>query len=379
MSHPAHGDAFRSDTKCCTYFPQLPGYLVGAILADFGPGMAEGKRRIRARIDSRVGVTPQWVTRPRKLGLVMQHGDGFGRATSLRCPYFDTSNLEDSCTIWRHREAVCLTYHCKFEGGQRGFDFWSALKYYLGFVQQRLASASVHAVAGALSEPVVRRDELTLEDVEDMPPLALDYARWWGAWEGREAELYVRCHDWVLALTPAAFLVLVDATSEGRYLLGALRAAHEKMEHKLLPEHLVRSARLSPVNAGNDVIVAPYHRYDPVAIDRDLFDAAGAFRGELTVAENLARHVRDGLSSAHVELLFAAGVLVAPDAAQPNRAHRSEDVSGRRIALLTILEARNLNPDDELLERIETAGAAMLDDWIRRAAMANAIEDVFAS
>src|SRR4051812_31514765 len=42
--------SFRPDTKCCTYEPTLPNFLVGAILADTSPEMAEGRRRIRAHI-----------------------------------------------------------------------------------------------------------------------------------------------------------------------------------------------------------------------------------------------------------------------------------------------------------------------------------------
>ena len=46
---------FRPDAKCCTFTPRLPNYLVGAILSDPNPAMAEGRRRVRARIAQRVG------------------------------------------------------------------------------------------------------------------------------------------------------------------------------------------------------------------------------------------------------------------------------------------------------------------------------------
>src|SRR5689334_16917323 len=49
---------FEPDVKCCTYQPALPNFLVGAILADDTGELEEGKRRVRERIATRVGVTP---------------------------------------------------------------------------------------------------------------------------------------------------------------------------------------------------------------------------------------------------------------------------------------------------------------------------------
>lgn len=61
---------FRPDTKCCTYHPRLPNYLVGAILSDQSPEMAEGRRRLEERIRSRIGITPHWLRPPAKYNLL---------------------------------------------------------------------------------------------------------------------------------------------------------------------------------------------------------------------------------------------------------------------------------------------------------------------
>jgi hypothetical protein len=79
---PVPMEYFRPDTKCCTFFPRLPNYLVGAILSD--PETTEGRKRIRARIATRIGVTPRFVTRPRKTELVMsQYGGAWIRRAAL--------------------------------------------------------------------------------------------------------------------------------------------------------------------------------------------------------------------------------------------------------------------------------------------------------
>jgi hypothetical protein len=314
---PVPMEYFLSDAKCCTYFPQLPNYLVGAILADDSPDMALGKERIRERIKSRIGVTPHWLTRPHKMTLIMQsYSNAFGRAKSLLCPYYDTSNPSNSCTIWRHREAVCMTYYCKYAGGQRGFDFWSALKAYLGYAQRQLARHAQVAVAEGVLEPVLQKNQLSVEDIEDLPPKASDYMRWWGPWAVREEEFYVKCHDWLRSSRREVFQRSVDQTNEGQLLVQALLAAHTKLQDKILPKSLVRNARMKEDHVGDKVVVTTYHRYDSFALDKDLYDVIGLFRANETLEANLARLAKDGaeLAPELIEYLFAAGVLVEPAA-----------------------------------------------------------------
>ena len=46
---------FHRDTKCCTYLPDLPNFLVGRILEDPDPALAPGRASVERRIDARVG------------------------------------------------------------------------------------------------------------------------------------------------------------------------------------------------------------------------------------------------------------------------------------------------------------------------------------
>src|SRR4051812_28924758 len=53
------GDVFYStQTKCCTYLPELKNFLVGRILGDADPAAARGRATVVARIGAGVGVTP---------------------------------------------------------------------------------------------------------------------------------------------------------------------------------------------------------------------------------------------------------------------------------------------------------------------------------
>lgn len=376
---PVKMEFFLPDAKCCTYFPQLPNYLVGAILADSSPAMEEGKRRIREQIKSRFGATPHYLARPRKMTLILQgYADGFGRAKSLLCPYFDKSNLAGSCTIWRHREAICMTYYCKYVGGQRGFDFWVAFKNYLGHVQRLLARFAAEAVDSSVIEPVFKNNALTLEDIEDLPPKDSDYAHWWKSWVGREEEFYLKCHEWTTKITPEQFAANIDQRKDGKQALDDVVMKYERHENKILPNRLVRNARMREDHAGDKVVVTTYHRYDSFALDKDLYEVVGLFNADETLEQNLERLKKDGIELAPelIEFLFAAGVLVEPASKSAEGKTDPAALEGRRSALGAVIKARGIEIDEASLAKLAAADTAGLDAMIVRAANAKTIAEV---
>lgn len=379
---PVAMEYFRPDTKCCTYFPQLPNYLVGAILADPSPDAEEGKRRIREQIRRRMGTTPHYLGRPRKLSLILQnYSAGFGRAESLRCPYFDLENPEKSCTIWQHRETICMTYYCKYVGGQRGYDFWVAFKNYLGFVQRKLVKVAASAVDDTVVEPKFSGTELTLEDIEDLPPKDRDYAHWWGKWASREEDFYLKCHAWLEGITSEAFALNIDEDENGKRYLDDLIAKYEKHESKLLPANLVRNGRMREAHVGDKVVVTTYHRYDSFALDKDLYEVCGLFKADETLEQNLARLKSEGIELAPdlIEYLFAAGVLIEPSATNVADAKTGSAAAleGRRMALGAVCKARGIVVDDASFRKIAAADNDGLDALIARAATASTVGDLF--
>ena len=99
--------------------------MVGALLSDLTPELAEGKRRVRARIAEQHGVTPHGVDgAPAYWQRYLATKDAFGRTQDLLCPYYS----EGMCTVWHYREAVCATYYCKHDQGDDGHRFWMAVR-----------------------------------------------------------------------------------------------------------------------------------------------------------------------------------------------------------------------------------------------------------
>src|SRR5512134_3109981 len=49
---------FNPQSKCCTYLPRLPNFLVGMILKDQDPAMTSGRASVETRLQAGLGVTP---------------------------------------------------------------------------------------------------------------------------------------------------------------------------------------------------------------------------------------------------------------------------------------------------------------------------------
>jgi Fe-S-cluster containining protein len=304
---------FRPDAKCCTFHPRLPNYLVGAILADDGPEMEEGRRRIRAKIAGRTGITPRWIEPPRKLEVLLRASrtHAFGRSLVLLCPYFEREGA--LCTIWRHREIACTTFFCKHVDGADGEFFWRSVRALGGYVERALSLAAAQALMPGWTEPP---DEgLTIEDLEDRPPREQDHAALWGAWAGREEELYVRSFEWVRGLDRARFEALVEGDAVYRERLDRAEKAHREIVAPTMPERLVANPAMKVLPAEGGVIVTAYSRYEPLHLTAALHEVVRAFGPGETVAEVRARLQREEGIEIPDELLvslYRFQVLVPP-------------------------------------------------------------------
>jgi hypothetical protein len=281
---------FRADTKCCTYHPRLPNYLVGAILSEGG---AEGRRRVEERISSGVGVTPAWLHPPATWSLLYDHARGaFGRARGLRCPYYD----DGACSIWAHRDAVCATWYCKYVAGEDGRRLWTVAKELVSLVEiqlSRRALLEVHpeALDGAAARPAATA--LSPDDIDGAP--RPDHARTWGRWAGRERELYLRCHEVVRGISAAELDALLGL--DGTILRRALARAADATCSSALPETL----RLDPGATvqwlpDGSVALAGYSGHEAVALPGAAYPLLVRFNGEEPVA-TVRRRLRDELQA----------------------------------------------------------------------------------
>lgn len=297
---------FNPDTKCCTYYPKLPNYLVGALLSDERSELAEGRRRVSERIDRRVSVTPQWVKPPARYNLLYRNSrQFFGRALSMRCPYYEEQ--QGGCTIWPYRESVCSTFYCKYVAGADGVKFWMTLKRYLTLAEIQL---SRYAVLQLLPEYILAgRDKPDLgetpsvEDLDDKPMPAKEYAALWRQWEGREAGFYKACYELVTALTPAQTEALLGLDG-----LIELKVLDKSRESVVAPE-LPRVLKLNPEAtvkwlADGSVALGAYSENDGLALPGVAYSLLVEFTGREPVTAVRERLRQEKQADLHEDILL---------------------------------------------------------------------------
>lgn len=274
---------FLPETKCCTFHPTLPNYLVGATLSDERSEMDEGRRRLLGQIASRVAITPRWVAPPRKFDLLLKASwtNTMGRSLMMRCPLF--SSEHGGCTIWPHWEGVCATFFCKYMGAADGEAFWRSMRMYLTYLQRKLAAAAASHLLPGHEEPAPF-GRLTLEDLEDRPPALESYRAMWKEHEGREVEFYRACHAWVSSLDRAGYERIVSG-AEHDERLEAVTSALQILLNPRLPEVLVKNPRLDERPRDDGVLVTGYSHYEPLLLTKDLHDVIAYFDGARSVAE----------------------------------------------------------------------------------------------
>jgi hypothetical protein len=286
---------FRPDTKCCTYSPRLPNYLVGALLCDERPELAEGRRRMEEKIASRIGVTPQWVKPPAKFHFLYKNGHQFfGRAASLRCPYFAVDS--GGCTIWPYREAVCSTFFCKYVAGADGRKFWMSLKTYLTLAEIQLSRWTAlqllpDYVLSGKDRAETQAAPLGVEDLDETAPPARTYAELWKEHAGREADYYRACHRLVRELPEDGLekLLGLDGTIELKTL--------EKLRDTAVSPRLPRTLKLNPDATvqwlrDGSVALGAYSDYDAIALPGEAYGLLVEFTGREPV-ETVRQHLRD--------------------------------------------------------------------------------------
>lgn len=276
---------FHPQTKCCTYLPRLPNFLVGRILVDETPETAAGRASVDQRIQRRVAVTPLGLAADAHFTLVYRAGRDatFGKSVPLRCPHY----LEEGglCGIWRHREATCVTWFCKHVRGAVGLQFWQTLKRLLATIEENLAQWCVGQLdlgseaLRILFAPLSPSDGNSLLERNELKGTVdpAHYRAIWGAWAGREHDFYRASAALVEALTweeigarcGPTFPILLRLTQE------AYQALVAETIPPLLQVRPLREIRLE----GRSCQVVTYNRYDPLRLPSALLNALPAFDG----------------------------------------------------------------------------------------------------
>jgi len=296
QNRPQAGLFFSPETKCCTYMPALPNFLVGRILRDGDPVFAAGRATVEARLAARLEVSPLGLEPTAVRALLYGHSvEGtFGQSRVLRCPHY-LDEQGGRCGIWRHRNGVCATWFCKHVRGAVGLRFWRGLEQLLTAVEWQLVRWSVLELgveADTLHE-LFRRAASRSKSGGALDVHQIDgevdeaaYRRRWGSWAGQERKFFEECARLVDGLAWPDVLRIGGA--EVALLERLARDAYRHLTSDVIPERL-QVGKLEAITPGpSHARIVTYRGLDPIDLPKIVFDVLYYFDGGPTV-ETLSR------------------------------------------------------------------------------------------
>jgi hypothetical protein len=284
---------FLESTKCCTFHPNLPNYLVGAILSDETPEGAEGKKRILEKIAARRGVNPMGVNAPAKYNLLYKNSrEFFGRAPSMRCPYYMDEG-GGLCSVWRYREAVCSTYFCKHVAGADGKKFWMSVKSYLAQVEMQLTRFALFKLypdylVNQKHLADIGGDVIHQTELEEGPPSPSTYKKSWGSWEGLEADFFKECYQLVLKARAKDFEHIMGL--DGEIALATVEKNYGDAVSPKIPNRIKLNPDLKIQWTDREsVVIGGYSELDALELPSEAYTLLKEFKGMESVPETRVR------------------------------------------------------------------------------------------
>ena len=188
---------FDGTLKCCTYFPFVPNFGLGAMLAS-----GSENARVRLNAASQKGLllplglfaSPEQEARAKQLGT-----NAFGQKRELLCPFFDTVAM--GCSVWKNRPGVCATYFCSSDRGAEGLEIWGDVETYLNQFEWTMANAVAWRMGFTEDETQFCEAVMLTEE----PGAERDYlvGRAWAEWSGKREEFLIECAKHAADITHA--------------------------------------------------------------------------------------------------------------------------------------------------------------------------------
>jgi Fe-S-cluster containining protein len=268
---------YAPNLKCCTFYPTIPNYLIGAILNSNDKMFEHGQNVIKKLIEKGSNVFPTGIHQPKDYKLLYDAAStrGFGKSKALLCPFYNKTL--NNCSIWKYRNSTCSTFFCKYVNGKDGNDFYLSLKEYLQNTETAISNYILLKQGFTSTEIIelrehVKNNKITHFDLDGRKNIH-QYTNHWKAFDGKEIEFYIESYKIASELNEKDFTEIGGIDLEIK--LGKAEKAYKSMINPVLPEKLL-------VNPDLSVFKTPDNNYkinNAFEISEDLYNSILFFDG----------------------------------------------------------------------------------------------------
>lgn len=208
---------YREDLKCCTFYPFIPNFAVGAILAE--DRHVKGRKVMQDLIQKNQYSLPIGLVPPIKYQMAFKKRKphDFGNIESWLCPYYDKQ--ASGCSIWSYRGAVCTSFYCKSSYGRSGKKYWGLISDYLTYVEMALTEEALIRLDFSprqISESLdyLNREKASLEESKSWSLSVRAGKKLWRDRYGAHEEFYIKCYEIVKGFDRRDFKEMIGELGE---------------------------------------------------------------------------------------------------------------------------------------------------------------------
>jgi Fe-S-cluster containining protein len=186
------------DLKCCTFWPVIPNYIVGAILQSKDEKYKEAQEIILKHIQQHRWNLPIGLIAPSdyQVDFKKKKTEIFGRDEKFLCPYYSKSG--NNCSLWLYRGSVCTSFFCHSSYKKKGQNFWHKYENYFSYLEM------------GISQEILVYKDYSPRDVSDQVDMLMlekkikltdeKYKKIWKHNFGREREFYIEAAQFADAM-----------------------------------------------------------------------------------------------------------------------------------------------------------------------------------
>ena len=196
--HREKTDNYRSDCRCCTYFPQIPNFLLGLALKD-----PNSEHLVRKLIENGNALPEGSQFSPKQFYDTTKEisDELFGKSTLLTCPFIDSG--KPVCGIYPYRGSICATFFCENDHGDEGSEYWEKVQALVGQIETSICQWAMDKVGLDAKSYIERLNSLCDKIGELSDPSSGTWSLstrkfLWGEWFGRERDFFEECADLVI-------------------------------------------------------------------------------------------------------------------------------------------------------------------------------------